>query len=526
MTEGHGMHTDVEASYPDYLRDESRRVGTADSISFPLAGEEISEHMSAAVRRGETVTIQGARTGITGGAVPQGGHVLNLSRMTRTHGLRHDPVSGDFFITVEPGVVLGDFRTDIAAKSFDTEEWSPESLEALDLFRAAGYHFFAPDPTEATASIGGMAACNASGARSFRYGPTRSHVEGLSVVLASGDSLVLQRGTHRARGRSFSVTTASGKTLAGDIPSYEMPDVKNAAGYFARDDMDLVDLFIGSEGTLGVLAGIELRLGPAPTAMWGVTTFLPSEDAAVRFVREVRGADSPPAAIEFYDCRALNLLREQKKNNPAFEHIPQVHDEWHTGVYLEYHGPGESVVEEAVGAMSEMMQACGGDEDATWLAGDEREMERLRDFRHAVPEAVNLLIDGRRKKEPRLTKLGTDLAVPDAQLEPVMAMYHAGLDGAGLEYVMFGHIGDNHVHVNILPNNIEEYERGRSLYAEWAEAVVGMGGTVSAEHGIGKLKPGLLKEMYGDDGIAEMKALKEIFDPDWRLNPGNLFGRS
>ena len=176
-------------------------------------------------------------------------------------------------------------------------------------------------------------------------------------------------------------------------------------------------------------------------------------------------------------------------------------------------------------AMSELMLQCGGDQAATWLASDTREMRRLQDFRHAVPEAVNLLIDERRKREPRLTKLGTDLAVPNERLEDIIALYRRDLAAAGLEYVMFGHMGDNHIHVNIIPRTFTDYQQGNRLYKAWAASVVRMGGTVSAEHGIGKLKTALLQEMYGETGIAQMRTVKEVFDPAWRLNRGNLFER-
>jgi D-lactate dehydrogenase (cytochrome) len=113
--------------------------------------------------------------------------------------------------------------------------------------------------------------------------------------------------------------------------------------------------------------------------------------------------------------------------------------------------------------------------------------------------------------------------VPDAALDDVMALYHHGLDGSGLQHVMFGHIGNNHLHVNIIPDTMEEYQRGKNLYLQWASAVVKMGGTVSAEHGVGKLKTALLREMYGDAGISQMRALKALFDPDNLLDRGNLF---
>ena len=140
-----------------------------------------------------------------------------------------------------------------------------------------------------------------------------------------------------------------------------------------------------------------------------------------------------------------------------------------------------------------------------------------------MPEAVNLLIDERKRSNAELTKLGTDMSVPDEHLEAVIAMYNAGLRENGLESVIFGHIGNNHVHVNILPNSIEEYDRGKSLYLTWARQIVELGGSVSAEHGIGKIKVAFLKLMYGEEGIAQMRALKRLFDPEMALNVGNLF---
>ncbi len=495
-----GFLKNVEVDYPDYLRDESRRIGKADSISFPKTEADLVAQLGRARQLKLPVTIQGARTGITAGAVPDGGHIINLSRMNRIMGFRKDKASDAVFVKVEPGVLLSELAKEIAAgqKGF----------------------FLPPDPTETSASIGGMVACNASGARSFFYGPTRKYVERLRLVLADGATVDLRRGEQRADGRKFSIS-AGGRAVQGNIPSYKMPEVKNASGYFVGDNMDLLDLFIGSEGTLAIFSEIELRLIRQPEVMWGIVVFFPSEEAAVRFVLTVR-TDPVLAAVEFFDCHALDLLRRQKKINPAFGEIRDMPANWHTAVYVEYHGSAAGV-EKAVMNSADKMVQCGGDPDATWLASDSREVEQLKKFRHAVPEAVNLWIDERKKKEPSLTKLGTDLAVPDRALERVMAMYHDGLGKAGLEYVMFGHIGNNHVHVNIIPNNAAEYEHGKKLYLEWARAVVDMGGTVSAEHGIGKLKTAMLKEMYGEEGIRQMRTLKDLFDPEGLLNRGNLF---
>lgn len=178
---------------------------------------------------------------------------------------------------------------------------------------------------------------------------------------------------------------------------------------------------------------------------------------------------------------------------------------------------------ESLEVMSDLATRAGGAADATWVATTESELERLKAFRHAVPESVNLLIDERRRTEPQLTKLGTDMAVPDEALDSVLALYHQGMGQAGLEYVMFGHIGNNHVHVNILPRSLRDYNVGKDLYMHWARRVVAMGGTISAEHGVGKFKVALLREMYGEAGIHQMRDVKRLFDPDGKLNRGNLF---
>ena len=531
-----GSHPHFENVHPlhaDFLRDESRKIGNADSISFPATEEAVREIMAVANTRHLPVTIQGGRTGITAGAVPAGGHVLNLSRMNRVTGLRYDPVNDRFFVSVQPGVVLADLRTALAKQEFNTVGWLPPSLEVLRSLQSHLPVFFPPDPTESTATIGGMIACNASGARTFKYGPTRKYVEGLRVVLADGSTVTLRRGQQRAGERTFSLLCDNGRKIEGYLPAYRLPPVKNAAGYFAEDDMDLVDLFIGSEGTLGVVVEAELALVSAPAFEWGVMAFFKSERDALIFVRLVREdiveMQAPvvglrPAAIELIDSHALDLLRSKKSQYDILADIPDLPPEFHTGVYVEFHGDDEAELTDAVTTLSAIMVKCGGDENATWTAMDEREMKRLHDFRLAVPETVNLVIDERRKKEPSLTKLGTDMAVGDGDLENVMALYHSALAATPLQYVMFGHIGDNHIHVNVLPSSMEEYETGKAIYLGWAREVIHhMGGTVSAEHGIGKLKVALLKEMYGEEGVRQMRAVKQVFDPEFRLNQGNLF---
>jgi D-lactate dehydrogenase (cytochrome) len=516
----HLFKPDVEGQYPDYLRDESRRQGRADLISFAASEEDIRQVLLSR----HAITTQGARTGITGGAVPDGGHVLNLSRMTRITGMRLDAGRNEVFISVQPGLALVELRKILQTCEFDSSGWSMESLLALEEFRRAPSYFFPPDPTETSASIGGMVACNASGACTFQYGATRAYVEAMRVILADGSRISLRRGRERATALAFSLRTEEGREISGRLPDYIMPAVKNAAGFFVSENMELIDLFIGSEGTLGVISEVELRLIRTPECRWGVMAFLPFEASAIEFVKTVRGLPpgERPAAIEYFDCHALDLLRRQKRENPGTLDIPALPPEYHTAIYLEYHG-GADQVSAAVAELPERMTAAGGNSEASWIADSDRELERFKGFRHAVPELVNRIIDERRKKEPELTKLGTDMAVLNSELSSVMDLYRNALESMGLDYVIFGHIGNNHVHVNILPRTLLEYQRGKDLYLQWARQVIQWGGTVSAEHGIGKFKVALLREMLGDQVLRQMREMKRVFDPEAILNKGNLF---
>ncbi|MCL6519549.1 MAG: FAD-binding oxidoreductase [Armatimonadetes bacterium] len=488
-----------DKQYEDFLHDESRLAGTANSISFPKTEAEVVEIVRAISSQGGFITIQGARTGIVAGAVPQGGHILNLSRMNEIGSVKRTKDGGT--LAVQPGAILEEIRKVVEKESL----------------------FFPPDPTETTCSIGGMVSCNASGALSFHYGPTRKWVEAIRIVMSNGDIICLRRGECKAQGRSFSLTKESGRVIKGQLPTYSLPNVKSAAGYYVNENMDMLDLFIGMEGTLGVITEIELRLIPKPKAINGLTIFLPNEESAIKLVNVLRNSPIRPVAIEFFDANSLNLLRGIKSESSAFEKIPALKPHYHSAIYLEFHADNQDIIDEAVMQAMDAIIELGGTDEDTWYATNERELDHLKAFRHATPEAVNLLIDKRKKEYPELTKLGTDMSVPDERLEEAIAMYRAGVLEHELESVMFGHIGNNHIHVNILPHNKEDYERGRILYLSWAQQVVKWGGSVSAEHGIGKLKVPFLELMYGAKGIAEMRSLKAVFDPNCLFNPGNLF---
>jgi D-lactate dehydrogenase (cytochrome) len=174
-------------------------------------------------------------------------------------------------------------------------------------------------------------------------------------------------------------------------------------------------------------------------------------------------------------------------------------------------------------ALEKTINHCGASFSESWAGYENRELQRMKGFRHILPETINAIIAERKKQYPALHKLGTDLAVPDDRLQDMWRIYRDRLETANLQWVAFGHIGDNHVHINILPRDTDELQKGLELYELFAAKAVEFGGTISAEHGIGKMKIKFLELMYTPGQIDEMRAVKLALDPESLLNPGNIF---
>lgn len=510
--------------YESYLRDESRLTGYADSISFPESEEEVIRVL-AAVRAagGGPVTIQGGRTGLTGGAVPQGGHLMNLSRMNRLLGIRRE-ADGRFLLRYQTGETLRGIRERLRTKSIDADGWDAEDLAALEDFLAAPEQFFTPDPTETTAFLGGMIACNASGAMSYGYGAIREHVRALRVVLADGDVLALKRGEVTADGRTLTLTTQGGRQITAPLPTYTMPAVKNAAGYYIEDNIDAVDLFVASGGTLGIITEAEIGIIRRPEEIWCALCFFTDDEAVPVFTAALRRLGGSIKAIEYFDTNAIRIFTDAVKRGDANLSMPSVLPEGSSAaVFVELHAGQADEADALMHRIAEAFSDAGGDIEHTWTTSSPRGREQMLLLRHAVPENVNAIIGRRKETYPALTKLASDMAVPDADLAQIMRLYRADLADAGLEYAIWGHIGNSHLHVNILPRDMTDYAAGQEIIHRWADTVVAMGGTISAEHGVGRLKTDYLPQMYGNAAIHEMAALKAAFDPDGLLSPGVLF---
>jgi FAD/FMN-containing dehydrogenase len=412
--------------------------------------------IAAASDQSLPMTILGAGTGLTGGSVPQGGWAISLEKFQRWE--------------VFPGRAIAGAGV---------------SLEAVQAAASRTGQFYAPDPTERTASIGGTIATNASGSRSFRYGSTRRHVLGLRVALMDGRVIEVRRG----------------EKIDFVVPALPLPDTtKNTAGYQLAPGMDWIDLFTGSEGTLGIVIEAELQLLPLPADVLAGVVFFGTDAAALDAVdawRDVEGL----RMIEYFDARSLDFLRSHYSEIPSGAGAALLIEQENGNIdYWAEHLPSKHAPEDS------------------WFAASDQDRERFRRFRHSLPELVN---DTMRRRG--FLKLGSDYAVPLERNREMLAFYHAQLMQRSLDYVIFGHIGDAHVHVNILPKSQGEFEAGQRLMLDFARHAVELGGTVSAEHGLGKRKAHLLALQYTPAQIESMKEVKWRLDPQWLLNRGNLF---
>jgi D-lactate dehydrogenase (cytochrome) len=511
-------HSRIAEDYPDYLRDESGMRGEGgEKLFFPGSTNELLWVVREALREGVPITISGGRTGICGGAVPEKGWILSLERMKRVVGLRRSEVG--YELEIESGLRLSELDTMLRSRILDCSGSAASSFSREDR-----RYFYPPDPTETTATIGGTVATNASGARTFRYGPTRGYVTGVSIVLPTGELLVVRRGEVCARDGSFTIPREKGPPLRIPSPQYEIPKTKHSAGLYSAPGMDLIDLFIGSEGILGVIATVTIRLIPEPPAYFSGVGFFPSETRALEFVVSARSVKDKPLALEYFDSASLELLETTRLLQGPTSEIPDIPNGGRGvfAVYFESEITGEKTAPLTVLRYKELFEATGCDPKTAWGAMNRRDLGRLKSFRHALPETVNAAIASLKKTDPRIHKVGTDMAVPDERLFDMMAFYREVLANERIRHVVFGHIGNNHLHVNMIPSDCTQLGRAKQLYTVFARRAVEWGGSVSAEHGIGKLKRQFLPVQFKRTEIEEMKTIKKLLDPAGVMNPGDV----
>ncbi|KFO24632.1 probable D-lactate dehydrogenase, mitochondrial isoform X1 [Fukomys damarensis] len=428
-------------------RDESMyRCYPPDAVVWPQNVDQVSQLAALCYSQGVAIIPFGTGTGLEGGVCAlQGGVCINLTHMDRIRELN----PADFSVVVEPGV----------------------TRKALNTYLRDCGLWFPVDPG-ADASLCGMAATGASGTNAVRYGTMRDNVINLEVVLPDG--LLL----HTAgQGRHFK---------------------KSAAGY------NLTGLFVGSEGTLGLITSATLRLHPAPEAAVAATCAFPSVQAAVNSTVQMLQSAVPLARIEFLDDVMMDACNKYSKLN--YSVAPTL--------FLEFHGSEQALAEQLQRA--EEITQCNGASHFSW-AKESKERSQLWTARHNAWYALLALAPGHKG-------YSTDVCVPISRLPEILVHAKEKLKASGLTGAIVGHVGDGNFHCLLLmnPDDAEELQRVKTFAEELARQALALGGTCTGEHGIGIGKRQLLQEEVGPVGLETMRRLKVMLDPRGLMNPGKV----
>ncbi len=503
------------AAIEPYLTDESNAfkapLGKVSEVLLPESVHDLASILSSANSSRTPCTVSGAGTGITGSRVPmQGGCVISLERLLTASvpsawkAVPRDFPAGKATIAISPD----DRRARVPpALTLDMlTEMLPDDL------------FYPPDPTESTAQLGGTVATNASGSRTFYYGPTRDWVSGLTVVLANGDTLTIKRGEVFANDDGIlRFATESGQRYEVPIPTYSPPRTKNAAGLYASPHMDLIDLFVGCEGILGAFTEIEINLAKRPAELIADVAFFESEANALAYADDIRALrEKGIIAIEYFDASSLAFMRDKE---------PRIKQNYDAAVLVEALGDRDDTVDA-------LLEACERYEAVDDWSGTPDE---FKEFRHSLPDSVNTYV-----KQQKSYKLATDFAVPASSFGEMMQAYRQAdekfkktFPRPGVHTVLFGHLGDFHLHFNFITRTEPEMAFCKQLYLPLARLAVALGGTISAEHGVGKKAVEIagrevpyLELMYGREGLEQIAAIKRALDPNLILNIGNMLPES
>ncbi|MDR1246170.1 MAG: FAD-binding oxidoreductase [Clostridiales Family XIII bacterium] len=484
-----------KSEYFEYLKDESCLTGECDGLIFISNRDEIA----AAVKSSRPLTVRGAGTGITGAAVPSGGTVLNLSRFSGVNGMGEDETG--VFLDVYPGTSLSDLRAAVSRKDFN--------------------YFFAPDPTETTATIGGMFGTNAGGPTSLLYGRTADHVIAADIRLASGELLSVERGRHTFDELGC-CSVPDGRKLKvkySDAPPAVLP-------LLPRKGTDLLDLFAGSEGMLGIFENIRLKLTPVPKHRWSIVFFMDSDESARLFISDALKASKKwngvsLSALDYLDRASLELFRQFRLKQTRLRTIPEPPGNARA-IFAELVSDDASETETALNGLLQICSDAGGDEDLTWAADTEKEIEKLRLFRHGIPDSVNGAVGQNRRADDSITKMALDITVPGKAIDVLLRDTHMILDKCGVPYALTAHAGANHFHINLLPENRRQIELCRSVTDEFFNSAVKSGGMIAAENGIGKVNRDIFRNYIPPEHLELMRRVKQFFDTDGVLNPGNM----
>jgi glycolate oxidase len=431
-----------------------------DAVARPQCEDAVIAVLAQATAEGTAVTPAGAQSSTTGASITERGVLLSMRAYDRVVDI--DPVART--ARVQAGALVTDVHR--AAATFGLT--------------------WAPDPTsEAESTVGGAVACNASGPRTLWYGPTRRHVRGLRVALADGRVIAVRR---------------------TDVE-------KSTVGYPIIQDP--VDWFIGSEGTLGVVLEAELTLVERPTSVIGLMLPFASEQKALGFVIAVRQAATvAPRCMEYFDAAASAIARAADQRQLTVPDGASL-------VYIEQALEGDVATETILEAWLALAEAHDAYADDVHVFEGQAGIARARMLRHAVPTTMNER--GARARAAGGRKVSTDWAVPYRALDTAVAAARTIADRYGIEpAVTYGHAGNGHPHQNYIAADADALAMIEGAVEETLRVVVTMGGTIAAEHGIGKLKRRWLGLQMTPWQLGMMRAVKRELDPLGLLAPGNL----
>ena len=471
----------------NYLEDTSNVLGNASILYLPENKEEVKDIIEECKKEHTPFTISGGRTGTTAGCVPKQGAILSLERL-------------DKVINIDP-------------KNKTAKVESGLSLEALEKAVNKYNLTLRASPTESLAFIGGAISTSASGVRGFGYGGIRNYIQEIEVLLLSGKIINIKRGQIYSRKRKFDFKK-EGKRFNFNLPSYNRPSVKSQAGYFVHDNMDLIDLFIGSEGTLGVILSCLLQLQDIPFSIFDGLIFFKKEEDTFNFISTIKYLKKKktfsPVALEFFDKNSLDMLRRH------YSFIPSNC----LGVYFEQEANSQYESDQLLEKWQVLIDRSGAILDKAIIADTSQEREKLFEFRHKLPQLINEYL-----RETNQPKASSDISIPQAKFFEMYKFYKDVAKGKNIDFVNFGHIGENHLHFNFLPKNDFESKKAKEALFLFCKKAVSLGGTVSSEHGIGKIKKPYLKIMYSRKDIEAMANVKRYFDPYGLLNQDNIFDK-
>jgi len=471
------LHDELES----YLADESGiRSRGVNCVYMPENKREMAQTVKGL---NGPFTVFGGGTGLCGGSVQEGGVVAAVKYLNKIEISKNKKS-----VFAGAGATLGELHT---------------FLNKNDLW-------YPVDSTEQTATIGGNLATNAWGTRSFKYGSVRNFVKGIEIILPGGEALSIKRGDVIADGESFRFTaenkryTFNIKDLSGKAKG------KTSAGYYMKKNMDLIDLFIGSEGTLGVITSAELDVAERPHDIMCFLVSFQSEEKAFDFIKKIKKESKKYdiLSLEYYDCRSIQFL---EKDYPLVKGKGAL-------VFLEKEVSRPKDDEEILETLGGFIEDAAGPVSEVHVASTKNKEGFIYEMREALPRMVNEYMRGRGMK-----KVSTDFSFPESKFDKMIKIYKNNLKGIKIKYVIFGHAGNNNIHINFLPSCKKEYDESKLLYKQIAWDVVGAGGCVSAEHGIGKLKREYFYMMYSRGEIEAMKKVKKTLDYKGICGNGNIF---